>query len=262
MGYLPLHSNDTRAKRVLELFERLERTAEANQIECTFTLAATSLLLGQTLDASRKELHVDIPDNPDNDAIELRDAAEVVKVLPEHLRAPAIEWLGNWKPPLLRAEAAPDPTDTQWRWVQKHCRSGSDAPLGEELVRAVAPGSPGAESLPTSMSKRRLLRLIRNGVMHGSVWWTPHPRKHIDGNPVIDGVVIASLANPAKCDKCKQMLEDRDAMEAKREKYDIVWVRVSALRRYIKRWAETLVQAGADQGDLELAEHHYRIGQR
>ena len=53
-----------------------------------------------------------------------------------------------------------------------------------------------------------------------------------------------------------------DAKDAKREMYDIVWVRVSALRRYIKRWAETLVQAGADQGDLELAEHHDRIGQR
>ena len=79
---------------------------------------------------------------------------------------------------------------------------------------------------------------------------------------MIDGVVIASLANPDKCKVCGGMLEDRQAMAAKREKYDIVWVQVSALRRYIKRWAETLVQAGADQGDLEQAEHHYRIGQR
>lgn len=259
MGYHPLDSNDKRAKRVLELFERVEQTARNTQIECTFTLAATSLLLSQTLDASRRELNVD---TPDNEAMEIRDAERQVEQLPEHLRAPAIEWLGSWRPNSPRAEGAPDRTVDQWRWVKKYRPSDSNATLGEELVRAVAPGSPGAESLPKSVSKRRLLRLIRNGIMHGSCWWTPDPRKRIDGKPVIDGVVIASLTNPARCDRCNQMLEDREAMDANQRKYDIVWVQVSALNRYIKKWAETLAKAGADQGELEGAAHHYRLGQR
>lgn len=257
MGYLPLHSNDTRAKRVLELMTRLDSAARNSNIECSFTLAAASLLLGQTLDASREELRA-VQD--DKDALALHEANAAVRVLPENLRDAAIEWVCSWNPRTLRIADTPDQSERDWRWVKKHQRSGSDEPLGAELVRAVELHSPTAEPIPDSVSKRQLLRLMRNGIMHGSVWWTPHPTKRVDGTPTIEGVVIAKLANPAKCDLCRQMLEDRQSKDLKKERYDVVWVRVSAFRKYIRNWAETLAQAGADHDDLDWAEQRFHVG--
>ncbi len=240
MGITPLDQNDKIAARVVAMLERLKFSAEKQQIECTFGLAAASLLLGQTMDRARADFSTEDREGTES---ALNDA---VKDLEPRLQHAAKEWLGPWGHPTLQLEGAA-PLET-WKWIKSHQRiPGKD--LGKQVIEALAKG----EAIPATMSKCRLLRTIRNAMAHGSVWWTPHPTKEEWGVPCIEGVVFASRTNLERCDKCDQILEDKKTIAAKTEKYVLVWVPVVLFNRYILAWAKTLAAAKADIDDFEKA---------
>ncbi len=244
MGYASITKNDVAASQAKKLLDALGQPAEDRGVECTLLLAVASLLLGQTADRARKQLQ---PEQLQGEELDKQTKDQFVERLDSHLQDAARSWLGSWSE--RRLPRLSGPAFGQWKQVKEYKRIPALGP--EQFEEQIL--SHG-KHLAADMPKYRLLRIIRNAIAHGGVQWTTAEHtSRVDGQSRISGVLFTSLTNPAKCEACKQIKEDREALKRGDASFELIHAPIAGFHKFIKDWAETLAAARVEQSELENA---------